>query len=135
MMRAHTSARTYVIVWVALIALTLASFLLSRLPLRELELVPALLIATAKSTLVALFFMHLLESRFTNAAALIVAVCILIVLVAVMSLDIASRLTFPPAPVSERSIHGRAAEIPDRLDEQIDAEGLLDEARRPNTAL
>ncbi|WP_437751354.1 cytochrome C oxidase subunit IV family protein [Sorangium sp. So ce1389] len=99
----HLSSRTYVIVWLVLMALTLASYLLSLAHLGGADVVAALLIATAKTVLVLLFFMHLIEQRFANALPMIVSALLLGLLLALMISDVVSRETIsrgpvPPAP-------------------------------------
>ena len=56
------ATRTYLGIYVALIALTLTTELLSRAELGRWEVPAALGIATVKTVLVALFFMHLVQS-------------------------------------------------------------------------
>ncbi|WP_437662731.1 cytochrome C oxidase subunit IV family protein [Sorangium sp. So ce1182] len=99
----HLSSRTYVIVWLVLMALTLASYLLSLAHLGGADVVAALLIATAKTVLVLLFFMHLIEQRFANALPMIVSALLLGLLLTLMISDVMSRETIsrgpiPPAP-------------------------------------
>ncbi|WP_437933181.1 cytochrome C oxidase subunit IV family protein [Sorangium sp. So ce341] len=102
----HLSSRTYVIVWLVLMALTLASYLLSLAHLGRADVVAALLIATAKTVLVLLFFMHLIEQRFANALPMIVAALLLGLLLTLMLTDVSRRETIsrgpvPPAPPPE----------------------------------
>ncbi|WP_437604780.1 cytochrome C oxidase subunit IV family protein [Sorangium sp. So ce834] len=99
----HLSLRTYVIVWLVLLALTLASYLLSLAHLGRADVVAALLIAAAKTVLVVLFFMHLIEQRFANALPMIVSALLLGLLFTLMVSDVATRETvsrgpIPPAP-------------------------------------
>ncbi|XXY12471.1 cytochrome C oxidase subunit IV family protein [Sorangium sp. So ce216] len=99
----HLSSRTYVIVWLLLMALTLASYLLSLAHLGGADVIAALLIATAKTVLVLLFFMHLIEQRFANALPMIVSALLLGLLLTLMISDVMSRETIsrgpiPPAP-------------------------------------
>ena len=49
----------YIVVWVALIALTFVTWQVSYIDLGMMNVVVALLIASLKASLVALFFMHL----------------------------------------------------------------------------
>ncbi|KAF0216088.1 MAG: caa(3)-type oxidase subunit [Geobacteraceae bacterium] len=66
-----TSYRTYIIVWLALLVLTAATWLVSYTDLGVMNAVAALFIASVKAALVALFFMHLrYESRLVWAFAL-----------------------------------------------------------------
>ncbi|WP_437283844.1 cytochrome C oxidase subunit IV family protein [Sorangium sp. So ce406] len=102
----HLSSRTYVIVWLALMALTLASYLLSLAHLGRGDVVAALLIATVKTVLVLLFFMHLIEQRFANALPMIVSALLLGLLLTLMISDVTTRETvsrapIPPAPPPE----------------------------------
>ncbi|WP_437948573.1 cytochrome C oxidase subunit IV family protein [Sorangium sp. So ce296] len=83
----------------ALVALTLLSFALSFLRTGAWEIPIALLIAVVKSVLVLLFFMHLVEQKFINAFAIIVAVSFLALLLSLVVADVATRRTFPPAPL------------------------------------
>jgi len=53
-----TPTRTYLLIWAALIALTLLTVLLSSVPLGEWHTPVGLLIAVTKATLIVLFFMH-----------------------------------------------------------------------------
>jgi cytochrome c oxidase subunit 4 len=104
---AHISAFRYVIVWLALMALALASYLLSRAHLGSLDIVLALLIALAKTTLVVLFFMELVEHRFVNALILLVSASLAVLLLVLMSADVVTRHTFPkgPLPVVDQTAH------------------------------
>ena len=59
----HASAvRTYVLIWIALLALTASTVLVAFAPLGGWHALAALLIAAIKGTLIVLFFMHGLES-------------------------------------------------------------------------
>src|SRR5262245_44982745 len=99
MAKKHSSAGRYVVVWIVLIALTLTSFLFSLAHLGEADFVIALVIAGVKSTLVLLFFMHLLEARASNAFVPVMAVSMVGMLLALMVSDVITRHTFPPAPL------------------------------------
>jgi len=64
--------RTYTVVYAALVALTIVTVLVSYVNLGMMNVVVALLIASAKASLVALFFMHLKgESRLVWGFALV----------------------------------------------------------------
>ena len=59
-MKEHDSGiRTYIVVWGALIVLTAVTVAVSYVHLGLMNVVVALLIASVKASLVALFFMHL----------------------------------------------------------------------------
>ncbi len=64
--------RNYIIVWVALIVLTFLTWRVSFIPLGMLNVTVAMIIASTKASLVALFFMHLrYENRLVWTFALI----------------------------------------------------------------
>jgi cytochrome c oxidase subunit 4 len=92
------TGRTYLRIWLALLALTGVSFLSSLLPLGAAGLGLALAIATAKAALVALFFMDLVGQPLATRLVLVVAALWVGVLVLLVALDPATRTTFPPAP-------------------------------------
>jgi cytochrome c oxidase subunit IV len=71
-MKEHDSGiRTYIVVWGALIVLTAVTVSVSYVHLGLMNVVAALLIASVKASLVALFFMHLrYESRLVWGFAL-----------------------------------------------------------------
>jgi cytochrome c oxidase subunit 4 len=89
----------YLAVWLALVFLTALSFLLSLTHLGAIDTVFSLVIAGAKSTIVLLFFMHLVEERFTVAVVPALAVGYVLLLVALMVTDVLTRHTFPRAPL------------------------------------
>ncbi|WP_437720019.1 cytochrome C oxidase subunit IV family protein [Sorangium sp. So ce861] len=105
----HLSSRTYVIVWLVLMALTLASYLLSLAHLGRADVFAALLIATAKTVLVLLFFMHLIEQRFANALPMIVSALLLGLLLTLMLTDVSRRETISRGPVPPAPPPGAAA--------------------------
>ncbi len=94
-MRKHITASTYVIVFVALIALATISLLLSFVHWPAGDLPLSLVIALMKAMLVLWFFMHLSEQRFSNRFVVAVSVLMLVLLVSLASVDVASRKTFP----------------------------------------
>ena len=50
--------RTYVLIWAALIVLTISTVMISKIELGEYNFIVAMTIAVIKATLVILFFMH-----------------------------------------------------------------------------
>lgn len=63
--------RTYIMVWVTLLALTMVTWLVSFVPLGLMNATVAMIIASVKAALVALFFMHLrYENKLVWAFAL-----------------------------------------------------------------
>ncbi len=89
----------YLAVWLALVGLTALSFLLSLTHLGAIDTVFSLVIAAAKSTVVLLFFMHLVEERFSVAVVPALAVGYVLLLVALMVTDVLSRHTYPKTPL------------------------------------
>ncbi len=65
------SYRNYIIVWVALLILTFVTWRVSFIPLGLMNVTVAMIIASVKASLVALFFMHLrYENKLVWAFAL-----------------------------------------------------------------
>ncbi len=96
----HAPVGRYVAVWVALMLLTTATFLLRLAPLGRAHLATALAIAVAKSALVALFFMHLWEQRGANWLVFASAFVFVALLIGLTVADNATRfpLANPPHP-------------------------------------
>lgn len=85
------SYRTYFIVWVSLLVLTVLTWLASYVHLGTMNVTVAMLIASFKASLVALFFMHLRhEIRLVWAFALI-PLAFLVLLVAGTLVDVLLR--------------------------------------------
>jgi cytochrome c oxidase subunit 4 len=93
----------YLVIWLALVFLTVLSLLLSLAHLGELDTVIAMLIAAAKSTIVLVFFMHLVEEGFTVRIVPVLALGYVALLLALMAGDVLGRKTFPrtPSPLVE----------------------------------
>jgi cytochrome c oxidase subunit 4 len=89
----------YLLVWIALLLLTVLSLLLSMAHLGSTDNAVSLVIAFAKTALVMLFFMHLVEERFSIVVIPFVAAGFIALLVGLTVTDVATRLTFPRAPV------------------------------------
>jgi cytochrome c oxidase subunit IV len=94
----------YVLVWVALLALTAATVAVARVHLHQpWALVVALLVAVAKASLVALFFMHLWDHGGANRLVLLTSIAFLALLMGLVLIDNATR--FPLAnPPTEATI-------------------------------
>jgi cytochrome c oxidase subunit 4 len=73
--------RTYVFVWLCLLALTATTVAVARLHLTHYAVFVAILIATAKSALVVTFFMHLRGEPWILKIMLFVALCALTLIV------------------------------------------------------
>jgi cytochrome c oxidase subunit 4 len=87
----HSGVGRYVAVYVALALLTLLTFGLHEVHLGAWSLVVALLIASAKSALVALFFMHLWDQPGANRLVLVTALVFVALLVGLTVADNATR--------------------------------------------
>jgi cytochrome c oxidase subunit 4 len=94
-----SSAFRIVVVWAALVALALLSYLLSRAHLGGIDIAIALAIAVVKTVLVALYFMELAYHRFVNALVLVVSGALVVLLVSLMVADVVTRHTFPKGPL------------------------------------
>lgn len=97
----HTPWTRYLATWIGLLALTSLTFALSFVRTGAWELPIALIIAAAKTLLVLLFFMHLVEQKFINAFTVIVSVGLMSLLMALVAADVVTRRTFPPTPLPE----------------------------------
>jgi|SRR5580700_10096472 cytochrome c oxidase subunit 4 len=95
MTHASSSSVRYLVVWLALLALTGLSFLLSRAHLGETDVAVALVIATAKTALVGIFFMHLVEERFSVVMVPVMSAFLFLLLLGLLVTDVATRRTFP----------------------------------------
>lgn len=81
----------YSLTFAALLVLTTLTLVLSFVSLGSLQIPVAVAIALSKSVLIALFFMHLVEQRWTNALAVMTTVVLIAILVGLTVLDVASR--------------------------------------------
>jgi cytochrome c oxidase subunit IV len=107
----HVSFKRYLVVWIALSLLTLATYASSRLALGPVAIVLSLLIAVVKATLVALFFMHLWDERGAIPLVLTVSTMLLLVLLAFSVTDVVARAE--PGR-DERTKPGVALSVPAR---------------------
>ena len=84
--------KTYVRVWVGLLALTAATVIAGSLKLGRLSIYTCIAIAAVKSTLVLLFFMHLrYEKRLIFKLLIPIALVTLAIFIALTFTDIATR--------------------------------------------
>jgi cytochrome c oxidase subunit IV len=91
----HHSALPYVIVWIALVILTITTYVTGRAHLGSWALPIALAIAVTKSMLVLLFFMHLWEQRGANRIVIATSAVFVALLITLTVADVATR--FPLA--------------------------------------
>jgi cytochrome c oxidase subunit 4 len=101
----HPGVGRYVTVWAALLVLTGLTIAAARLHVPEpWHLALALVIAVAKSALVALFFMHLWDHGGANRLVLATSLVFVALLMALVLIDNATR--FPLAnPPTEATMH------------------------------
>lgn len=94
----HASARRYLWIWLVLLGLTGLTYGLWHVELGSFAVPTVVGIATAKATLVALFFMHLYEQRGVNAMVLLVSLIFVALLIGLSVADVATRfpLVNPP---------------------------------------
>jgi cytochrome c oxidase subunit IV len=88
---AHSGPGKYVLVFVALLVLTGLTVFTGRMHLPNFGLLLALLIATTKGTLVALYFMHLAEHQGVNRLIIGVSVLFVALLIGFSIMDTATR--------------------------------------------
>lgn len=82
------STRFYVLIWLSLVCLTALTVSVTYLDLKKLTLVAALVIATIKSSLVFLYFMHLRSEARVLAVALLVGVGVFLIFIFLTFADI-----------------------------------------------
>lgn len=85
------SAVPYVMVWLALLGLTLATYLTGKQHLGEWALPIAMLIATTKSALVVLFFMHLWSDKGATRLVFILSIIFVSLLLTLTLSDVSTR--------------------------------------------
>ncbi len=88
----HLTGRGYLVTWIALLLLTSASLAGSYVHLgTTADIVWSLVVACAKTTLVVMFFMHLIERRAASRLAAIVSVLLTLILITLAAADVATR--------------------------------------------
>lgn len=83
--------RSYVLAWLALLALTVASFGATHLPLGSLAPAVALAIASVKAAIVLLVFMHLIEATTPVRVVILTALVFIVLLCTGIAADVATR--------------------------------------------
>lgn len=99
----HTGVARYVIVFVALLILTLVTVFTGRMHLPTWGLALALLIATTKGTLVALYFMHLTDHKGANRLVFGVSILFVLLLLFFPMTDVGTRFRGANPPGSTQS--------------------------------
>lgn len=111
----HSHLGRYVIVWVALLALTAATFFAARVHLPGAwHVTVALLIASVKGGLVALFFMHLWDEAGAPRLIFVTAVAFVALLIGLVLADNATRfpLANPPGAAGALPMGGADRDPP-----------------------
>ncbi len=99
----HHGAGRYWVIWGALLVLTLITVVTGRMHLPTFGLLLALIIATAKGTLVALFFMHLSEHQGLNRLFFAVSLLFVVLMLAIPLIDLGTRYRYATPPGSQYS--------------------------------
>ena len=111
--------QTYFKVFGALMFLTLLTVLAAKIDLGSFNIVLAMLIAIAKSTLVLLFFMHLYYDNKTNLLFFLGSVLFLIIFISFTYFDVAYRDGIDPIedvnPLEQKPLQELGA-VPDKED-------------------
>jgi cytochrome c oxidase subunit 4 len=84
----HGSPLRYTLVWIALLIGTFLTFTVATLPRGAWTLPIALIIATTKGTLVAMFFMHLWGDKGLPKMVLLTAVTLFVLLISLLMTDL-----------------------------------------------
>jgi cytochrome c oxidase subunit 4 len=101
--RVHeVSAKRYYVVWIALLVFTAITVVAGRVHLPGgWALVVALIIAVAKASLVALFFMHLWDHGGANRLVLLTSVVFFLLLLGITVMDNSTRFPLANPPTTE----------------------------------
>jgi cytochrome c oxidase subunit IV len=102
-MQEHHGAGRYVVIWVVLLVLTIVTVLTGRMHLPSFGLLLALVIASVKGTLVALYFMHLSEHRGANRLVFGVSIAFVVLLIGFTLMDFGTRYRLSNPPGSQYS--------------------------------
>ena len=107
----HSHAGRYLVVWGALLVLTLVTFYASKVHLPGgWHVTVALLIAAVKGSLVALFFMHLWDQQGANRLVFVTSLVFVVLLIGLTVLDNATRFPLANPPGSAGALpYGGAA--------------------------
>lgn len=103
MQEEHGGAGRYVLIWILLLVLTVVTVLTGRMHLPTFGLLLALVIATVKGSLVALYFMHLNEHRGANRLVFAVSIFFVVLLIGFSLMDLGTRFRLANPPGSQYS--------------------------------
>lgn len=95
----HSGPKKYILVWAALMVLTLVTVFTGRMDIQTGALALALVIASVKGTLVALYFMHLAEHHGANRLVFGTSMLFVVLLLVFTLMDIGTRFR-PTLPSS-----------------------------------
>lgn len=99
----HSGVARYVIVWVVLLVLTVVTVMTGRMHLPTWGLALAMLIATVKGTLVAMYFMHLVDHAGANRLVFGVSILFVLLLLFFPLTDLGTRFRGAIPPGSPHS--------------------------------
>jgi cytochrome c oxidase subunit IV len=107
----HSHVGRYLVVWGALLVLTLTTWALSRLHLPGgWSIFVALLIASGKGALVALFFMHLWDQAGANRLVFVTSLAFVALLILIILSDNSTRFRLANPPGSEGALPAGATD-------------------------
>lgn len=107
----HPKPRGYLLTWVALIGLTALTFALAHVDLGPLNSPISFAIAFAKAGLIASIFMHLVAEDFTMRFVLVGALLLVVLMVAVVTLDATTRFPLATPPEAAPFQQSRVGKI------------------------
>jgi cytochrome c oxidase subunit 4 len=99
----HSGQKKYILVWAALMVLTVVTVVTGRMDLPQGGLALALIIASVKGTLVALYFMHLAEHHGANRLVFGTSMLFVALLLLFTLMDIGTRFR-PTLPSSNTPV-------------------------------
>lgn len=89
--KGHVTAKAYLLTWAVLLVLTTGTLLTSFVAHGIWEYVSGLGFAIVKASLVAWFFMHLVEERFSSRVSFVVGVLFVLLIVGLVVADVLTR--------------------------------------------
>jgi cytochrome c oxidase subunit 4 len=97
----HSHAGRYLVVWIALLVLTVVTWLVAKIEIPGgWNVTVALVIAVVKGGLVVLFFMHLWDQRGANRLVFVTCLVFVALIVGFTAIDYATRWPFANPPGS-----------------------------------